>query len=72
MSMCDPGAKAVTHSVLFCLNAGLGSATNTDTKKVNINLERVIDTAVELFLTLISLVLNFSNARRNSELAPLE
>lgn len=44
----------------------MASATNTDTKKVNIYLGRRIDTAVGLFLTFISLVLNFSDARRNS------
>lgn len=63
-ALCDPGAIAVTHSVLLCLSAGLPSATNKDTKKVNIYLERVI---TQLFLTLISLVLNFNNATRNSD-----
>lgn len=44
-TLCDTGAKAVTHSVLLCLSAGLASATNIDTKEVNFYLERVIDTA---------------------------
>lgn len=61
----DPGAKAITHSVLLDLSADLASATNTATKKVNIYLERGIDTAVELFLTCNCLILNFSNSRRN-------
>lgn len=67
--LCDPGAQAVTHSVPLCLSAGLASATNIDTKKVNINLDRGVDTGVVLFLTFISFVLNFSNARRNSVLS---
>lgn len=60
-----PAAKAIAHSVLLHLSADLASATNTETKKVNIYLEGWIDTAVELFLTFNCLILNFSDSRRN-------
>ena len=47
------GALAITRFVLLQLSVDLASATDKETKKVNIYLERGIDTAVESLLTLI-------------------
>lgn len=59
------GAAAITRFILMHLSVDLASATDIETKRVNIYLERGLDPAVELFLTFNCLILNFSKSRGN-------